>query len=82
MVTKIQKWGNSQGLRLPKQILTEAQLMVGDDVDVSTSDGMIIISAAKPVRGRRSLQELISKIPKGYKPAATDWGTPVGNEVW
>lgn len=82
MVTKIQKWGNSQGLRLPKQILAEAQLMVGDDVDVSTSDGLIIITAAKPVRVRRSLQDLISKIPKGYKPAATDWGTPVGNEVW
>ncbi|MBL0177470.1 MAG: AbrB/MazE/SpoVT family DNA-binding domain-containing protein [Ignavibacteria bacterium] len=82
MVTKIQKWGNSQGLRLPKQILTEAQLMVGDDVDVSTSDGLIIITAAKPVRVRRSLQDLISKIPKGYRPTETDWGTPVGNEVW
>ena len=82
MVTRIQKWGNSQGLRLPKQILAEAQLMVGDDVDVSTSDGLIIITAAKPVRVRRSLQDLISKIPKGYRPAEMDWGTPVGNEVW
>ena len=35
MVTKIQKWGNSQGLRLAKQVLEDAHISVGDDVDVT-----------------------------------------------
>ncbi len=33
MLAKIQKWGNSQGLRLTKNLLEDAQLDVGDEVD-------------------------------------------------
>ena len=42
MVTKIQKWGNSQGLRLAKQVLEDAHISVGDDVDVTVRDGLIV----------------------------------------
>ena len=82
MVTKIQKWGNSQGLRLAKQVLEEAHISVGDDVDVKTRDGLIVISPVRRVRGKRSLQELVSRMPKDYKVEETDWGKPVGREVW
>ncbi len=41
MVTKIQKWGNSQGLRLAKQVLEDARLSVGDDVDVTARSEVI-----------------------------------------
>jgi antitoxin MazE len=82
MVTKIQKWGNSQGLRLAKQVLDEAHISVGDDVDVKTRDGLIVISPVRRVRGKRSLQELVSRMPKDYKAEETDWGKPVGREVW
>lgn len=82
MVTKVQKWGNSQGLRLAKQLLEDAQISVGDDVDVTTQDGVIIIAPVKRVRGKRSLQDLVSRIPKDYQPAEVDWGEPVGRETW
>jgi antitoxin MazE len=82
MVTKIQKWGNSQGLRLSKQVLEDARLAVGDDVDVSARDGVIFIAPTRRVRGKRNLQELVSRIPKGYKVKETDWGEPVGRETW
>jgi antitoxin MazE len=82
MVTKIQKWGNSQGLRLAKRVLEDAQLAVGDDVDVTARDGVIVIAPARRIRGRRSLKELVSRIPKGYKAKETDWGEPVGRETW
>ena len=82
MVTKVQKWGNSQGLRLPRQVLEEARLAVGDDVDVVVKDGVIIISPARRRRGKQSLQELVSRIPKNYMPEEVDWGEPVGREVW
>jgi len=82
MVTKIQKWGNSQGLRLAKQVLEDAHISVGDDVDVRVRDGLIVVELARRVRGKRSLKELVSRIPKSYKVEETDWGKPVGKEVW
>lgn len=82
MVTKIQKWGNSQGLRLPKRVLEDARISVGDDIDVTTRDGVIIIAPVRRVRGKRNLQELVSRIPKNYETAEIDWGEPVGREVW
>jgi mRNA interferase MazF len=82
MVTKIQKWGNSQGLRLNRQLLEDAHLSVGDEVDVKARDGMIVIAPAKRIRGRHILKELVSRIPKDYKPGEMEWGRPVGREVW
>ncbi len=82
MVTKIQKWGNSQGLRLARQVLEDAHISVGDDVDVTAKDGLIVIAPARRVRGRQSLKELVSRIPKNYETAETDCGMPVGREVW
>jgi antitoxin MazE len=82
MVTKVQKWGNSQGLRLGKQVLEEAHISVGDSVDVSTRDGVIVIIPVRRVRGRLSLQGLVSRIPKNYKTKEVEWGEPVGKEDW
>jgi len=82
MVTKIQKWGNSQGIRLAKRVLEDARISVGDDVDVTTRDGVIILSPVKQVRGKQSLQDLVSRIPKNYETAELDWVEPVGREVW
>ena len=83
MVTKVQRWGNSQGLRLAKQVLDETHISIGDPVDVSTRDGVIVIAPIKRnVRGRLSLRELVSRIPKNYSPQEVEWGKPVGSEVW
>ena len=82
MVTRIQKWGNSQGLRLAKRVLEDAHLSVGDDVDVTAQDGVIVIAPARCVRGRQSLKDLVSRIPKGYRTKETDWGEPLGKEAW
>jgi antitoxin MazE len=82
MITRIQRWGNSQGLRLARQVLEDACISVGDDVDVAARDGMIVIAPVRRVRGRVSLQELVSRIPEDCKVEETDWGEPVGKEVW
>jgi len=82
MVTKIQKWGNSQGLRLARHVLEDAHISVGDQVDVTTRDGMIVIAPVRRIRGKQSLQELVSRIPKNYEPNEVDWGKRVGKEVW
>jgi antitoxin MazE len=82
MVTRVQKWGNSQGLRLAKQVLEDAHISVGDDVDITIRDGTIIIAPIKRVRGKRSLQELVARIPRDYEAGEVDWGNPIGREVW
>ena len=82
MITRIQKWGNSQGLRLGKRVLEDACISVGDDVDVAVRDGMIVIAPARRIRGRVSLQELVLRIPENYQSKETDWGKPLGKEVW
>ena len=82
MLAKIQKWGNSQGLRLTKSLLSDAQIDVGDEVDVSVKDGAIIVSPAKRIRGRHNLKDLVARIAENYQPSEVDWGEPVGKEIW
>jgi len=82
MVTKVQKWGNSQGLRLSKQTLDDAEISVGDQVDVVVRDGLILIAPAKRLRGKYKLSDLTKQIPKDIMTQEVQWGEPVGNEVW
>ena len=82
MVTRVQKWGNSQGLRLSKAVLEDACLSVGDDVDVAVREGEIVLTPANRVRGKHNLRDLVARIPKDYKTREVDWGKPVGQEVW
>jgi len=82
MITKVQGWGNSQGLRLNKQILKEANISVGDEVDLCVREGAIVIEPVKQLRGAHTLEELVSKIPSDYKTNEINWGGPSGMEVW
>jgi antitoxin MazE len=82
MVAKVQKWGNSQGLRLSKQLLSEAQIAVGDQVDVAVQDGVIVVAPLKRLRGKHRLRDLVNRLPKGHKAEELPWGPPVGEEVW
>jgi len=82
MLAKIQKWGNSQGLRLAKNVLADAKLDIGDEVDISVKDGIMIVTPAKKIRGQHNLKDLVSRIPENYQPGEIDWGEPVGKEAW
>jgi len=82
MITKVQKWGNSQGIRLSKELLSNVEINVGDAVDVAVRDGVLVVTPLRRVRGGHDLRELVRRIPKDYKPKELDWGYPVGREVW
>lgn len=49
MVTKVQKWGNSLGLRIPKAFAEEVRIEEGTAVDLSVSDGQLIF---RPIQQR------------------------------
>jgi antitoxin MazE len=82
MITKVQKWGNSQGLRLSKELLASADIEVGDAVDVRMVDGALIVAPVRRIRGGHDLAELVREIPADYRPSEFDWGPPAGREVW
>lgn len=82
MITKVQKWGNSQGLRLSKDLLGDADIEVGDQVDVTVHDGALVVTPVRRVRGRVDLGQLVREIPADYGSGELDWGPPTGREVW
>lgn len=66
-------------VRIPKAILEAAQLKAGDELAIELQDRTIII---QPAASKPTLQELLDGItPENCHPA-TDWGQPVGKEVW
>lgn len=82
MVTRVQKWGNSQGLRIAKSLLEEVGIQVGDQVRISIRDRRLVVEPAATVRGRYDLRALVADMPDDYCVAEEDWGPPVGREVW
>jgi antitoxin MazE len=81
MTAKISRWGNSQGLRMPKDIMDSLHLQVGDNVNITMLDGKVIIEPMKKDILNYDLNELISKIPTNYK-ASEEFDTIVGKEEW
>jgi antitoxin MazE len=82
MITKVQKWGNSQGVRLSREILSTIEIQVGDPVNLSVREGTLIVTPLRRIRGGHDLGELVAKIPKHYKAEEVVWGKPRGKEIW
>lgn len=80
MLTKVQKWGNSLALRIPKAFALDAQLANNSFVEISISDGQIII---KPVPTPNwTLDELLAGINEDNIHHEVDTGIALGNETW
>jgi antitoxin MazE len=80
MQTKIQKWGNSLGLRIPKAFAAQAGVEAGSEVDLSVEDGKLIV---RPTRlPRYDLKDLLRGVTAKNSPKEVETGEPVGREVW
>ncbi len=80
MTTQIAKWGNSQGIRLTKEVLETAGINVEDEVMIAAENGKIIIEKNKR---HRTLEERAAAFGGKLGPYEEyDWGDPVGREVW
>ena len=80
MQTKIQKWGNSLAVRIPKAFVREAHVAYGTPVDLSVDDGKIVIDPH--VQPEYSLADLLKGITKKNIHAEVETGDVVGREVW
>lgn len=86
--TNIRRWGNSQGIRLSKEILAQMNLQENDAVGISIYDGkMVVEKINKP-----KYLNLAERLEAFYKrpideiyvesTQEVDVGDPVGNEQW
>lgn len=80
MTSKIQRWGNSLGLRILKSIAKELRLRPGSKVEMTVKDGRLVISPA--TRSRFTLEELVAGIKPGNRHGEVPWSKPRGGEVW
>jgi len=78
MSAKIQKWGNSLGVRIPKSIIEKAGLTENSEVEIEHKDGAIIIF---PTKTQFSINDLLGKITKNNIHKEDDFAQE-GNEVW
>lgn len=79
MMITIQKWGNSQGIRIPKIILDEVQWNNDDRLMLRVDKNKLIIEKAE---SRKNIMELFADFDGEYVPVDMDWGQPVGEEIW
>lgn len=90
MYATIQKWGNSNGLRIPKALLDTLGLRENDRVELTqTEDAITIRKAPALAPAHKSLEERLSafygKPVQEIGPLqeeAVDWGKAEGCEVW
>ena len=76
---QVVKWGNSQAVRLPKDVLQRAHLREGDELTISAEAGRIALeSTALEI----TLENLVARITPQNIHGEQDWGKRVGNEVW
>ena len=77
---QVSKFGDGLALVIPDWVAQEAKICEGDKLELSLSPaGEITLRSS--IR-HYDLEELVSKITDDNRHEETDWGPPVGNEVW
>lgn len=80
MYVRVQKWGNSLALRIPKPLAEDAEVTEGTVLNLAVSEGKVV---ATPVQRKKlSLSELMAKVNRKNLHGEVDFGRPVGREIW
>jgi antitoxin MazE len=80
MKTRVQKWGNSLALRIPKSFADEVGLKKEVPVDISLDNGKIVITPAAKLK--LSLDELLEQVTEDNIHGEWETGPAVGKEKW
>lgn len=80
MLTRVRKWGNSLGLRIPRSFAVDIGVHDGSPVDLSVHEGEIRVRLVRP--RTYSLAVLLEGIEKGNLHGEVRTGRPVGRETW
>lgn len=78
MTVRVQKWGNSLGVRIPKAVAQQSAIREGAELEVLCIDEQVVL---RPVKVP-SLKQLLASAKPQNRPDLTEWGKPVGGEAW
>lgn len=76
---RIQKWGNSLAIRIPKPFALAVGLEQNSLVAVSIKEGKLLLEPIKPTY---SLEELLAEITMDNLHHEVETGPAIGNEAW
>ena len=79
MQTRVQKWGNSLAVRIPKSFAVQARLEQGTPIEVSLRDGELVITARKPAY---TLEALLEQVTPQNIHTEQEIGPALGKEEW
>ena len=80
MIQKVQKWGNSLAVRIPKNVAEELHLHTNSEIEMILEDQTLVIRAIS--HPQYDLDELLAEVTPENLHREIDWGVPVGKEVW
>jgi antitoxin MazE len=80
MQTRVQKWGNSLGVRIPRGLAEEVGLGAGTEVTLSAKDGELVVKRSVPAR--LNLDDLLAKVSEDNLHSSVETGSAVGAEIF
>ncbi len=80
MQAQVKEWGNSQGIRLSKDVLKSAGIELNETLDVTVSNG--VITLVKTFHHKTLEERAAEYNGKLMLDGEYDWGDPVGREIW
>lgn len=81
MTTIIQKWGNGQGIKIPKMILESVNWTENEEIIITVEDEKLVIQKAENKK-RKNIKELFKDYKGDYKSIEIDWRDLEGEEIW
>lgn len=80
MEARLQKWGNSAGIRIPSNILKSLDIKINDILNIEQDDEKIVISI--PKKQKISLEERFKRYNGDNLAKEFSWDEPRGKEIW
>lgn len=80
MQTRVQRWGNSLAIRIPKAFAEEFSLKHNSSVDISMLEGKIVVEPV--IKSELTLEKLVADITEHNLHGEIDTGAGQGNEAW
>ena len=80
MRVRVERWGNSLAIRIPKFLAENAELIEGMIVELTIRQKQI--AAIMVQKRKRSLEQLLDKVTSKNLHAEIDLGAPIGRESW
>lgn len=74
----VRPWGNSQGIRIPKNILEKLNINISDTLQIGIENDAIVLRKAFK---HKTFEERMAEFDGKISICDFDWGEPAGKEL-